>query len=115
MEIKGRVIDELSGSAIPGATVEAWSGSVMLNRVAADNSGYFSFTVSSAPDNLLITSATTVPVKFTDYLTRAIFPTVRNVIEEGGVFIKSTIKKSSEIWWGVALLAILYLLNKKRL
>jgi len=56
-----------------------------------------------------------IPSKFTDFIARIIFPVVRNVIEEGGVFIKSTIKKSSAIWWGVGLLAVLLLLSKKRI
>lgn len=114
MEITGRVFDETSGNYVPGATVEAWNGSIMLSRVATNDSGYFKISTTTTPDAIVITHATYLPSRFTDFLTRSTFPVIRSIVQEGGVFIKSIIPKSGNGLLLVGLLAVFLLLTKKR-
>jgi len=113
MEITGRVYDETTGDYLPGATVEAWNGSIMLARTAANDTGYFKINTVTTPDALLISHASFIPGKFTDYLTRSTFPVVRSIVEGGGVFIKSIIPKRNGFLL-VGILAVVLLLAKKK-
>jgi protocatechuate 3,4-dioxygenase beta subunit len=116
MLITGRVVDDISGNAIPFATVEAWAGNVRLNATAADDSGYFSLDVPGSPDILKFSSASYIARSYNwpDTAGKYIFSLLPNVVEGENVTVTATLnKKNSGVLWVLGLIAVGLLLNRR--
>lgn len=114
MIIAGRVIDKDSGDPVAGATVELWTGSIMLNRGAANDIGFFSLSTTATPDKVTVTSASYNSGNFgiTDYVNAGTYQLQKNIVEGDPVIIVSIIKKNAGLI-GLGLIFLFLLLKKK--
>lgn len=115
MTINGRVVDLDTGGSLPGATVEAWTGSLMLARTAADSNGFFSLSFSSSPDRIIVTSASYKGGVFSYPGSMSnVFKLEKNIVEGEPVVIKSGSGKGGSWWlWGALGLFLLMAVKKK--
>jgi hypothetical protein len=113
--ITGRVLDWITITPVPGATVELWAGNVKLKSVAADNNGTFELSTTAVPDHLQISSAgyTTRTFGFAEYENFWTFFIQPNYREGETPIVYATIPKKKN-WLGVALLIGIIILAKKK-
>jgi len=114
MTIQGSVTNGIDGSAVAGASVQAWQGNLMLGGVAADAGGLFSLTVPGTPDKLRISSASYIAQEFvypgsSDTSRYSLYP---NVVEGDNVVITSVRKKKFP-WLLLVAAGVLVLSAKK--
>lgn len=115
MLVQGKIVDVNSGDPVSGATVELWTGNIMLNRGAANENGIFSVSTSSSPDKLKITSASYKPADFgiNDATSTMLFELEPNIIELDPFQVTATIKKKGWWLWAAALVGVYFILKEK--
>lgn|SRR5574341_250382 len=106
MYITGKIIDADTQEGISGATVELWTGDIMLKRLAANDQGIFTAIISSTPDKITVSSASYADKSFPliDPLKAAFFALQKEIVENEGVFV--TTKKPAGMSWLLWLLII---------
>lgn len=117
MYVTGKIVDADTQEGIAGATVELWTGNIMLKRLAANDQGIFTATVASTPDRITVSSASYIDKSFplVDPLKAAFFSLQKEIVEGEGVFV-TTKKPAGMSWllWLLVVAGVVILSNKKR-
>lgn len=116
MIVTGKIIDTDNGAAVPGATVELWTGNVMLKRGAAGGDGSFSLSVSSTPDKVKVSSASYITKDFFvfDVTKPLTFPMQKNIVEGEPVVVTATVAKPTKTFYIIAALLVALVLSQKK-